>query len=143
MRQHMVVVVPVHSVSTLAHEALSAAMSLGDEMIAARVVYSDEPAGMAWFLAEWKAWHPDVLLALVDAPHRDLGRSLADFIRQHYIGRRVFVLLAEIEPEHQWERILRNHRGMVIDRAIRHQTDAIICQMRYRLAVPEKFASQQ
>ncbi|GIG56878.1 putative amino acid permease [Longispora fulva] len=131
------VVVPVHSVSALSKEALCAAMSLGDEVVAVRVVYPDEPADMVRFRAEWEAWHPDVTLALVDAPHRDLGRPLVDFLRAQRSGRRVFVLVAEIEPEHLWERVLRNQRGAVIDRAVRRDTDAIVCRMRYRLAPPE------
>jgi hypothetical protein len=45
----------------------------------------------------------------------------------------VFVLIAEIEPEHRWQRILRNHRGGVIDRAVRRHTDAIVCRLRFRL----------
>jgi hypothetical protein len=128
-----VVVVPVHSVSSLTREALSAALSLGDEVVALRVVYPDEPADMAAFRAEWDAWHPDVTLAVVDAPHRDLGRPIVDFVRARYPGRRVFVLIAEIEPEHRWQRILRNHRGGVIDRAVRRHTDAIVCRLRFRL----------
>jgi amino acid transporter len=128
------VVVPVHGVSSLTREALSAAMSLGDEIIALRVVYPDEPADMAAFRAEWDAWHPDVDLALVDAPHRDLGQAIVDFLRAQERSRRVFVLIAEIEPEHLWQRILRNHRGSVIDRAVRRNTDAIICRLRFRLA---------
>ncbi|WP_412543551.1 APC family permease [Longispora sp. K20-0274] len=130
------VVVPVHSVSALSKEALCAAMSLGDEVVAVRVVYPDEPADMDLFRAEWEAWHPDVHLALLDAPHRDLGQPLVEFIRGRQPGRRVFVLVAEIEPEHLWERLLRNQRGAVIDRAVRRHTDAIVCRMRYRLASP-------
>jgi hypothetical protein len=127
------VVVPVHSVSTLAREALSAAMSLGDDVIALPVVYPDEPADMAAFQAEWDAWRPDVQLALVDAPHRDLGQSIVDFLNGQTARARVFVLIAEIEPEHLWQRLLRNHRGGVIDRAVRRHTSAIVCRMRYRL----------
>jgi amino acid transporter len=128
------VVVPVHGVSSLTREALSAAMSLGDEIIALRVVYPDEPADMAVFRAEWDAWHPDVDLALVDAPHRDLGQAIVDFLRAREGSGRVFVLIAEIEPERLWQRILRNHRGSVIDRAVRRNTNAIICRLRFRLA---------
>jgi amino acid transporter len=128
-----VVVVPVHGVSSLTREALSAALSLGDEVVALRVVYPDEPADMAAFRAEWDAWRPDVDLALVDAPQRDLGPPIVDFVRTRFAGRRVFVLVAEIEPEHLWQRILRNHRGGVIDRAVRRNTDAIVCRLRFRL----------
>jgi amino acid transporter len=134
------VVVPVHSVSSLTREALSAALSLGDEVIALRVVYPDEPADMARFRDEWDAWRPDVPLALVDAPHRDLARSIIEFIQLQRRDRRIFILIAEIEPEHLWQRLLRNNRGAVIDRAVRRDTDAIICRLRFRLKPPEPVA---
>ncbi len=127
------VVVPVHSVSALTREALSAAMSLGDDVIALRVVYPDEPTDMTDFRTRWDAWRPDVELVLVDAPHRDLGQSIVDYLHTHTRRERVFVLIAEIEPEHLWQRLLRNHRGGVIDRAVRRHTDAVICRMRYHL----------
>ncbi|GAA4253169.1 hypothetical protein GCM10022255_052960 [Dactylosporangium darangshiense] len=75
-----------------------------------------------------------VPLALVDAPHRDLGRPIATFVNAHCAGRRTFALIAEIEPAHPWERLLRNHRGAVIDRALRRHTTAIVCRMRFRLS---------
>ncbi|HTJ39112.1 MAG TPA: amino acid permease [Dactylosporangium sp.] len=129
-----IVVVPVHSVSALTGEALSAAMSLADEVVAVRVVHPDEPADLRTFRLAWEAWHPDVPLALVDAPHRDLGRPIATFVNAHCAGRRTFALIAEIEPAHAWERLLRNHRGAVIDRALRRHTTAIVCRMRFRLS---------
>jgi hypothetical protein len=134
------VVVPVQSVSSLTREALSAGLSLGDEVIALRVVYPDEPADMVRFREEWDAWRPDVPLALVDAPHRDLARPIVQFIQSQRPDRRIFVLIAEIEPEHLWQRLLRNNRGAVIDRAVRRDTDAIICRLRFRLRPPEPVA---
>jgi hypothetical protein len=133
-----VVVVPVHGVSALTQEALSAALSLGDEVVAVRVVYPDEPTDMHEFRVRWEQWQPDVPLAMVDAPHRDLGKPLADFINHTYPRRRVLALIAEVEPEHLWERILRNHRGTVIEHALRRHTQAIVCRMRYRLTPREE-----
>nr|WP_041624625.1 APC family permease [Stackebrandtia nassauensis] len=131
-----VVIVPVHSVSSLSREALSAAMSLGEEVMAVRVVFPDEPRDRQRFLKEWEAWHPNVSLALVYAPHRDLGKPVAEFVNRNYRGRRVFVVIAEIEPERLWQRLLRNNRGKVLDRAVRKHTSAVSCRVRYKLAGP-------
>ncbi|MFC5827388.1 hypothetical protein [Nonomuraea insulae] len=45
----------------------------------------------------------------------------------------VFVLIAEVEPEHLWQRMLQNQRGAVLARALRRRTDAVVCRMRFRV----------
>jgi hypothetical protein len=45
---------------------------------------------------------------------------------------RGFVLIAEVEPEHAWQRMLQNQRGAVLARALRRRTDAVVCRMRVR-----------
>jgi len=48
-------------------------------------------------------------------------------------GRRLVVLIAELEPMHPWEWILHNQRGLVLDRAIRRGTaNMVICRIRFR-----------
>lgn len=131
-----VVVVPVLGVSALTGEALSAAMSLGGEVMALRVVFGDEPREGAGFFKEWDAWHPDVAMTMVYSPTRDLGDPVAQYVRDEYAGRRVVVLIAEFEPAHWWQRVLRNGRGTVIDRAVRRGTDAVVCRYRLRLTRP-------
>ncbi|GHJ44188.1 putative amino acid permease [Catellatospora sp. TT07R-123] len=130
-RGRSVVVVPVGCVSRLTHDALACALSLGDEVVALHAAYHDEPAERERFRAEWEAWHPHVPLAVVDAPERDLGSPVAAYIRDTYPDRHVFVLIAEVEPSRRWERILRNNRGNVLDRAVRRGTGAIVCRMRF------------
>jgi amino acid transporter len=126
-----VVVVPVGGVSELTRRALDAALSLGDEVVAVYVAYTDEPHDRDRVRAEWEAWHPDVPLAIVDSRDRDLGRPFTTFLREHYPDRHIFVLIPEVEPARLWERILRNNRGNVLDHAVRQHTDAIVCRMHF------------
>ncbi|MEV0726573.1 APC family permease [Micromonospora purpureochromogenes] len=127
-----VVVVPVGEVSELTRRALAAALSLGDEVAAVHVTYADESAADATrFRAAWDAWHPDVPLAIVASPDRDLGRPLVDHLRERYAGRHIFVIIPEVEPDRRWERLLRNNRGGVLERAVRRQSDAVVCRMRF------------
>lgn len=46
----------------------------------------------------------------------------------------VFVLIAEVEPEHAWQRMLQNRRGAVLARALRRRTGAVVCRMRFRVS---------
>lgn len=47
---------------------------------------------------------------------------------------RVTVLIAEVEPERLWQRLLRNQRGAVGAHAVRRDTDAVICRLRFRIS---------
>ncbi|MEU6039070.1 hypothetical protein ABZ801_27045 [Actinomadura sp. NPDC047616] len=54
------VIVPVGGVTRLTCQALAAALSLGDRVVAVRVVHPDEPRERREFLAEWERWDPGV-----------------------------------------------------------------------------------
>ncbi|MFB7655203.1 MULTISPECIES: hypothetical protein [unclassified Streptomyces] len=49
-------------------------------------------------------------------------------------GIRVTVLIPEVEPERVWQRLLQNQRGAVVAHAVRRDTDAVICRLRFRPA---------
>lgn len=43
------------------------------------------------------------------------------------------VLIPETEPAHLWQRLLQNQRGSVVAHAVRRDTDAVICRLRFRI----------
>ncbi|TCN29321.1 hypothetical protein EV644_103716 [Kribbella orskensis] len=45
----------------------------------------------------------------------------------------MFVLIPEVEPEHLWQRILQNNRGALLAHALRKDTDAVVCRLRFRV----------
>ncbi|OLZ48117.1 APC family permease [Amycolatopsis keratiniphila] len=126
------VIVPVHTVSRLTRDALAAALSLGDQVEAVHVVHPDDEHAARDFVADWEKWHPEVTLIQLHDERRRLGEPLVEHLRT--VGdRHVFVLIAEVEPEHWWQRILQNQRGGVLARALRRRSDAVVCRMRFRL----------
>ncbi|MFD5250421.1 APC family permease [Amycolatopsis sp. NPDC058340] len=126
------VIVPVHTVSRLTRDALAAALSLGDHVEAVHVVHPDDGQSARDFVADWEKWHPGVTLVQLHDERRRLGEPLVEHLRT--VGdRHVFVLIAEVEPEHWWQRILQNRRGGVLARALRRRSDAVVCRMRFRL----------
>ncbi|MDQ8705103.1 APC family permease [Streptomyces sp. LHD-70] len=133
------VIVPVGGLSKLTREALNAAVSLGDEVRAVTVTY-DEPEdreAAAALLRDWELWNPGVDLVELRSAHRTVGRPVAAYVREvhaHHPGTRVTVLIPEAEPAHLWQRILQNQRGAVVAHAVRRETDAAICRLRFRLA---------
>ncbi|WP_409465243.1 APC family permease [Amycolatopsis sp. GA6-003] len=126
------VVVPVHAVSRLTRDALAAALSLGDHVEAVHVTHPEEEASAREFVEAWERWHPEVALVQLHDERRRLGEPIVEHLRRHD-GCHVFVLVAEVEPEHVWQRVLQNRRGAVLARALRRRSDAVVCRMRFRI----------
>ncbi|MGY6653809.1 APC family permease [Amycolatopsis sp. TRM77291] len=127
------VIVPVHTVSRLTRDALAAALSLGDHVQAVHVTHPDDEQSSWDFVAAWEEWHPGVALVQLHDERRRLGEPLMEHLRT-VGGRHVFVLIAGVEPEHWWQRILQNQRGAVLARALRRRSDAVVCRMRFRMS---------
>ncbi|GGW90131.1 APC family permease [Streptomyces noursei] len=137
-RARSLVVVPVSHLSRLTGEALNAAVSMGDEVIAVTVTYgTEERPGVEALRRDWELWNPGVDLLELPSPTRSLGRPIASYVRDLTDRRpdaRVTVLIPEAEPAHLWQRVLQNQRGAVVAHAVRRDTDAVICRLRFRLA---------
>ncbi|MEU8824751.1 APC family permease [Streptomyces sp. NPDC048636] len=132
------VVVPVSSLSRLTQEALSAAATLGDQVHAVTVVHADpEDRRAAQTLRrDWELWNPGTDLTEVASATRSLGRPVAGYVRdlaERHPGTRITILIPEAEPARLWQRLLQNQRGAVVAHALRRDTDAVICRLRFRL----------
>ncbi|MFI9612508.1 APC family permease [Streptomyces sp. NPDC052023] len=137
-RDRSVVIVPVSSLSRLTSEALTAAASLGDEVRAVTVCHPDleDRAQLHALERGWAAWDPGVPLVKLASERRTLGRPIAEYVRRvadAEPGTRVTVLIPETEPERLWQRLLQNQRGAVVAHAVRRETGAVICRLRFRL----------
>ena len=137
-RDRSVVIVPVSSLSRLTSEALTAAASLGDEVRAVTVCYPDpeDRAHLHALERAWAQWDPGVPLVQLPCERRTLGRPIATYVREVSATEpdtRVTVLIAEVEPVRLWQRLLQNQRGAVVAHAVRRDTDAVICRLRFRL----------
>ncbi len=137
-RETSLIVVPIAGMSRLTEEAISAALSLGDDVIAVNVCY-DDPEGKAAgarLQQAWSEWDPGVRLVMLRSPHRSLGMPTVEYLRKledQDRQRRLVVLIAELEPMRPWQWILHNQRGVFLDQAIRRGTaNVVICRIRFR-----------
>jgi amino acid transporter len=140
--EHMtsLVVVPVGGMSRLTREAISAALSLGDEVVAVTICYADpdEERVHASFREQWDDWHPNVPLVTLRTARRSLGPPIVKYLRtlekdDRY--ERLVVLIPEVQPRGPWQWVLHNQRGIVLNRAIKQGTeDVVICRLRFQLA---------
>jgi amino acid transporter len=144
------VVVPVASMSRLVREGISAALSVGDQVVAVTVCYDDaeDHAADERLREQWTQWHPDVPLVTLHSTHRSLAPPIVDYLRElerTSAQDQLVVLIPEVQPAHPWQQILHNQRGFVLERAIQRGTvDVVICRLRYRLqalAAPESAAA--
>ncbi|GEB59094.1 APC family permease [Streptomyces gardneri] len=141
-RERSLVLVPVASLTRLTSEALTAAVSLGEEVRAVTVCHPDaeDLAATAALERDWALWNPGVPLVRLPSERRSLGRPISAYVRDLRTAEpstRVTVLVPEAEPEHLWQRLLQNQRGAVVAHAVRRDTDAVVCRLRFRLGPHE------
>jgi amino acid permease-like protein len=140
VRLSSLVVVPVGGMSRLTQEGISAALSLGDEVIAVTVCYADRDDTELddRLRAQWDEWHPDVPLVTLRAEHRSLAPPIVEYLRDLEAQdryHRIVVLIPEVQPVRPWQRILHNQRGFVLDRAIQKgTTNIVICRLHFQPA---------
>ncbi|MBV9093801.1 MAG: APC family permease [Streptosporangiaceae bacterium] len=134
------VIVPVNSISRLTAAGISAALSLGEEAVAVRVCYDDDPDEIAAdksFRERWQQWRPNVPLLTLHSTHRSLARPIVAYLRQieHDDSyHQLVVLIPEAQPTRFWQLIFFNQRGVILDRAIRRGTEnVVLCRLRFRL----------
>jgi amino acid transporter len=139
-KQASLVVVPVVSMSRLTGEGISAAMSLGDDVIAVTVVFtdSDDAPPDVSFRDEWRAWRPEVPLITLQSEHRSIAKPIVSYLRSIEAEdkyHRLVVLIPEVQSTGPLEWLLHNQRGIILDRAIRRGTQSVVlCHVRYRLS---------
>ena len=147
VKMPVLVVVPVMGLSRLTAEGISAALSLGDNVVAVTVVYTDSDddsdsetgaqAPDASFREQWQAWRPEVPLITLRSVHRSLAKPIVHYLRQleaEDTYHRLVVLIPEVQPTGPLQWLLHNQRGIILDRAIRRGTaNVVLCRLRYRL----------
>jgi amino acid transporter len=140
VKRASLVIVPVAGMSRLTAEGIAAAKSLGDDVIAVTVVFTDsdeDEAPEVAFRDEWQSWKPEVQLLTLRSAHRSIAEPIVNYLRlveaeDKY--HRLVVLIPEIQPNHWWQALLHNQRGVILGRAIRRGTRRVIlCRLRYRL----------
>ena len=138
-RLSSLVVVPVGGMSRLTAAGISAALSIGDEVIAVTVCYDgpDDAEADARLRDQWDDWHPNVELVTLHTRRRSLAPPIVKYLRkledeERY--HRLVVLIPEVRAVRAWQRILHNQRGFVLDQAIQKGTvNVVICRLRFHL----------
>ncbi|MDH6109354.1 amino acid transporter [Kitasatospora sp. MAP12-15] len=128
------VIVPIGEVSRLTAHALTAALALGDDVVA--VAVHGDPVKAQALRERWAQWDPGVRLEIIDSPQHSLVQPVVDYVRREAEGgRQIAVLIPEVEPLHRRYRILQNHRGILLATILRARTDVAVCMLPFRLPI--------
>ncbi len=117
--------------SRLTAAGISAALSLGDEVVAVTVAFTDpeETAADVSFRARWEEWHPQVPLITLHTDRRSITLPIVKYLsqlEQEDKYHRLVVLIPEVQPPRFWDFVLFNQRGALLDRAIRRGTASVV-----------------
>ncbi len=127
-----IVVVPTSTVNLLTEEVISAAMSLGETVVALAVAADEEEKESierGW--SEWKCGPP--IEVLIDS-HRSLIRTVLRYIESNQDqDALITVLIPEIIPRKRRHEILHNQRGRLLAAVLKSRTDVVVATLPFRL----------
>ncbi|MBV8431822.1 MAG: APC family permease [Solirubrobacterales bacterium] len=127
-----VVVVPSTTVSLLTQEALSAALSIGDTVVAVAVAGDEEECQR--IKHAWDEWHPNVPIEILLDPQRSLIRSVVRYVKSvESEDVTITVLIPEILPRKRYHEILHNQRGRLLGAVLKARCRVIVATLTFHL----------
>jgi len=135
------VIVPITTVSFLAQNAISEALSLGDEVVAVSVVIDGgddgERAGQRLY-EHWAEWDPGVPLRVLHTEYSSVVDPIVAFIddAREESDQQIVVLIPVVAPEHLRHRLLHNQIDRVLSAALRSRTDVVVARVTMPIPPP-------
>ena len=128
-----IVIVPTTTISVLTELALSAALSLGDRVVAIAVAGDEEEADH--LRDTWGRWACNVPLEVLLDPHRSLVHTVLRYIESlDAHDQRVMVLIPQIIPHKRRHEILHNQRARLLESALKARTqDVVIASLPFHI----------
>jgi amino acid transporter len=124
-RRESIVVVPTSSVNLLTERALSAALSLGDTVVAVAVAGDEEECEQ--IKHEWNQWSCSVPLEVLLDPHRSLIRTVLKYVTSIQADdATITILIPEIIPSKRRHEILHNQRGRLLEATLKARTSGVV-----------------
>ena len=120
-----IVIVPTTTVSLLTELALSAALSLGDSVVAVAVAGDEQEA--EHLRSAWGRWACNVPLEVLLDPHRSLVRTVLRYVKSlDAQDRTITVLIPQIIPNKRRHEILHNQRARLLESALKAGTHGVV-----------------
>jgi hypothetical protein len=123
----------ISGVNAVSMRAVNYAQTLKvDDVRAVHFAFSAEDAHD--IREEWRSHGPRVPLEVVDAPYRDIGRPLHEYLRGLTAeeGTEVLALLPELYTR-GWRRLLHNQKALYVKRLLLFEPHVILASVPYQL----------
>ena len=134
-KRRVLAIVPITNVSKVTAAALADALSIGDEVVAVHVQFTDDEKSA--LVAEWARWNPGVPLVTLRSPYHSVVRPILRYVRSTEARRGghdlVVVLIPVVVPRRLRHRILHNQMDLVLDAVLHRRKDVVVARIPYRL----------
>ena len=130
-KRESIVIVPSSTVNLLTEEALSAAFSLGDTVVALAVAADEKERDQ--IIHDWQ-WNCGAPIEVVIDSHRSLIRTVLKYVNavdEH--DALVTVLIPEVIPRKRRHEILHNQRGRLLAAVLKSRTNVIVATLPFQL----------
>jgi amino acid transporter len=129
-----IVIVPIVNVSKLTSDAISEALSLGQEVVAITVVSDDKDVNEHRgkdLEQTWDDWDPGVPLTVLHTDYTSVIGPICAFIdeERRKDDRQVVVLIPVLVPSKFRYRILHNQLDLTLSRELRKRTDVVVARV--------------
>lgn len=132
-RRESLVLIPTTTASLLTERAVSAALSLGDTVVAVAVAGEEEECRR--IKREWETWRCGIPIDVLIDPRRSLVRTVLRYVES--IERpeelTITVLIPEVVPRKRRHEILHNQRGELLAAALKRHTGVVIATLPFHL----------
>jgi amino acid transporter len=131
-KRESIVIVPTSTVSLLTEHALSAAISMGETVVAVAVAGDEEECDR--IKRDWDDWDPGVPIEVLLDPHRSLVRTVLKYLESlKGTDAVITVLIPEVIPLKRRHEILHNQRGRLLEAVLKARTDVIISTLTFHI----------
>jgi amino acid transporter len=131
-KRESVVVIPSTTVSMLTERAVSAALSLGDTVVAVAVAGDEEECDQ--IKRAWDEWQSGVPIEVLLDPRRSLIRTVLRYIKSiEGEDLTILVLIPDVRPRKRRHEILHNQRGRLLETVLKARTGVVIATLPFHL----------
>ncbi|MBV9603922.1 MAG: APC family permease [Solirubrobacterales bacterium] len=131
-KRHSVVIVPASTVNLLTQKAVSAALSLGETVVAVAVAGEEEECERV--KREWDEWACGVPIEVLLDRQRSLVRTVLKYVKSvEDEDATITVLIPEIVPRKRRHEILHNQRARLLAAVLKARTNVVIAILPFHL----------
>ena len=131
-RRESVVIVPTSTVNLLTEHAMSAALSLGETVVAVAVAGDQDECEQ--IKRSWDEWTCDIPIEVLRDTNRSLTRTVLRYIESIDSDEAMItVLIPELIPAKRRHEILHNQRGRLLEAALKTRDDIVVAVMPFHI----------